>query len=161
MTTVPADELRTASLDADDRAAIADLLYGYAWHLDRNEPEELGALFCDDALVDYGPDFPDIVGRANIVAAVARGQREFFAAISHHISNVRISPDGSDGADVTAYVYAWHRYRSGGPDGYLWGQYDCGMRRTGSGWRIARMVLLAAEVKDFHRKTMHPIARRP
>ena len=92
---------------------------------------------------------------------MARGQRELFAAISHHISNVRISPDGSDGADVTAYVYAWHRYRSGGPDGYLWGQYDCGMRRTGSGWRIARMVLLAAEVKDFHRKTMHPIARRP
>ena len=34
------------------------------------------------------------------------------------------------------------------PDGYLWGQYDCGMRRTGNGWRIAEMVLLASPSTD-------------
>ena len=160
VTTPPADDLAD-TLDAADRTAIADLMHAYAWHFDRNEPEALAELFSSHAVVDYGPEMVNIVGRHNIAATVAGGLAEIFAATSHHISNVRISPDGSDRADVTAYVYAWHRYRSGGPDGYLWGQYDCGMRRTGVGWHIARMVLLAAEVKDFHRETMHPIARRP
>ena len=161
MTNRPNDDVSAGSLDADDRAAIADLLYGYAWHFDRNEPEELGELFCDDAVVDYGPEFPNLVGRPSIVAGVARGQQETFAAASHHISNVRISAAGEGKAVATAYVYSWVRYRADVPDGYLWGQYDCRMRRTANGWRIAEMVLLAAEVKDFHRETMHPIARRP
>ena len=121
----------------------------------------MGALFCDDAVVDYGPEFPNLVGRPRIVAGVARGQQETFAAASHHISNVRISAAGAGDAVATAYVYSWVRYRADVPDGYLWGQYDCRMRRTGNGWRIAEMVLLAAEVKDFHREQMHPIARRP
>ncbi len=154
-----ADYVPREALDAEDRAAIADLLYGYAWHFDRNQPEELGELFCEDAVVDYGPDFADIVGRENLVVAVARGQRETFAGASHHISNVRINPAGAGEANVTAYVYSWVRYRHGGPDGYLWGQYECSARRTAEGWHIARMMLRAAEVKNFHRERMHPIER--
>ena len=149
------------SLDADDRAAIADLLYAYAWHLDRNEPGEVGEAFCEDASLDYGPEVPTIVGRREIVAAVARGQEEIFAGCSHHISNVRISPDGAGEAAVTAYVYSWTSYRSGAPDGDMWGQYHCRMRRTPEGWRIAEMVLRVAGMKNFHRASMHPIGRRP
>ncbi|MCY4632545.1 MAG: nuclear transport factor 2 family protein, partial [bacterium] len=113
MTTLPAGDDAGASLDADDRAAIADLLYAYAWHLDRNEPEEVGDVFTEDASLDYGPEFPTIVGRREIVVAVARGQQEIFSACSHHISNVRISPDGDGEAAVTSYVYSWTQYRSG------------------------------------------------
>jgi len=68
---------------------------------------------------------------------------------------------GEAAADMTAYLYAWHRYRHGGPDGYLWGQYECRVRRTADGWRISRMMLRAAEVKNFHRERMHPLERRP
>ena len=161
MTRTPTAGSPAGDLGADDRAAIADLLYGYAWHFDRNQPGELGELFTEDAVVDYGPDFDDIIGRANLVAAVAGGQEETFAGASHHISNVRVSPAGDGVADVTAYVYSWVRYRHGGPDGYLWGQYECRVRRTADGWRIARMMLRAAEVKNFHRERMHPLERRP
>lgn len=150
-----------ATLDAEDRAAIADLLYAYAWHLDRNEPEELGELFCEDASLDYGPEFPTVVGRREIVEAVARGQREIFSGCSHHISNVRISPDGDGGASATSYVYSWTQYRSGAPDGDMWGQYHCRFRRSDGAWRIAEMVLLVAGMKNFHRGSMHPIGRRP
>ena len=160
MTTQPAGGDSGASLDADDRAAIADLLYGYAWHLDRNEPDELGGLFCEDASLDYGPEFPTIVGRRQIVEAVARGQQEIFTACSHHISNVRISPDGPDRAMCTSYVYSWTSYRSGAPDGDMWGQYHCRFRRGADGWRIAEMVLRVAGMKNFHRGSMHPIGRR-
>lgn len=149
------------TLDAADRTAIAGLLYAYAWHFDRNEPEELAELFSSDAMVDYGPEMANIGGRQNIAATVAGGLAEIFAATSHHISNVRIIPDGADRAASTAYVYAWHRYRSGAPDGYLWGQYHCRHRRTEQGWRIAEMVLRGAGTQDFHRATMHPIGRRP
>lgn len=161
MTSRPDDNASGATLDADDRAAIADLLYGYAWHLDRNEPEEVGEVFCEDASLDYGPEVPTIVGRREIVAAVARGQEEIFAGCSHHISNVRISPDGPDRATCTSYVYSWTSYRSGAPDGDMWGQYHCRMRRTAEGWRIAEMVLRVAGMKNFHRGSMHPLGRRP
>ena len=146
---------------AADRTAIADLLFAYAWHFDRNEPEELAELFSDDTVIDHDPETPNIVGRRNIVGAISGGLAEIFAATSHHISNVRIHPDGDGGAATTAYVYAWHRYQSGGPDGYLWGQYHCRVRRTASGWRISELVLRLAGMQDFHRATMHPIGRRP
>ena len=150
----------SSSLNADDRAAIADLLYAYAWHFDRNEPEELGELFTDDARIDYGPEFPDVIGRAEIIAAVGRGLNEVFTASSHHVSNVRISPDGPQEAEVTAYVYSWTSYRSGAPDGDMWGQYHCRVRAGATGWQISEMVLKVAGIKNFHRGTMHPIGRR-
>ena len=158
---MPADDPSTVSLDADDRTAIADLLYAYAWHFDRNEPEAFAELFSDDAVIDHGPQTPTIVGRRNVAGAVAGGLAEIFAATSHHISNVRLSPDGAGGASATAYVYAWHRYRSGAPDGYLWGQYHCRFRRTAQGWRISELVLRVAGMQNFHRAVMHPIGRRP
>ncbi len=161
MTPVPVEDPPAAPLDAADRVAITDLVYAYAWHFDRNEPDEVAGLFSDDAVIDYGPEFPNVVGRGNIISSVARGLKETFAATSHHISNVRISPDGADGVQVVAYVYAWARYRSEVPDGYLWAQYHCRIRRTADGWRIAEMVLRAAGTQDFHRSTMHPIGRRP
>ena len=145
---------------SDDRFAIAELLHRYAYHFDRNEPEHVAALFTDDAVIDYGPEFPPIRGSAAVAGRIAPGLRTIFAATSHHISNVIINFEGDNDADVTAYVYAWHRYLDGSPDGHLWGQYDVRARRSSGAWGIGALTLRVVAVEDFHRTRMHPIDRR-
>jgi hypothetical protein len=86
---------------------------------------------------------------------------QIFEATSHHISNISVDFDGTDAATAVAYVYAWHRYRDGSPDGHLWAQYHTRLLRTPEGWRFSEMVLKAAGTVDFHRPTMHPIGRWP
>jgi ketosteroid isomerase-like protein len=143
-----------------DKDAIGALLHAYAWHFDHNEPEAIADLFTDDVVIDYGPEFPPIRGRETIVDRIRPGLDGIFEATSHHLSNISISPSGTGEAQGTAYVHAWHRYRDGSPDGYLWGYYACRFRRTSTGWRISKMALCIAGKVDFHRSTMHPIGRR-
>jgi ketosteroid isomerase-like protein len=143
-----------------DRQAIADLIYAYCDHFDRNEPVQVAALFTDDATVDYGPESATIVGAEAIARTIAIGLERTFAATSHHVSNVRIAFDDADHARSEAYLYAWHRYVGDAPDGELWGRYRHRFTRTGDGWRIAELVLVAAGSAHFHRATMHPIGRR-
>jgi hypothetical protein len=145
----------------DDRNAITELLYRYAYHFDRSEPELVAELFTEECVIDYGPEFAPILRRADIVARIGPGLREIFAATSHHISNVLIEFDGADTAHSVAYVYAWHRYRNGSPDGHLWGQYHTQLRRVDTQWQIAELTLRVAAVADFHRAAMHQIERRP
>lgn len=145
-----------------DRHEIASLIHRYCRHFDANEPELVAALFADAATVDYGPEFPPIVGGpAEIGAAIAPGLRERFAATSHHVSNVEVELDGPDRARSVSYLYAWHRYVDGSPESELWGRYRHTFVRTGAGWRIASLRLEAAGSRAFHRATMHPIGRRP
>ena len=143
-----------------DREAIADLVHAYCQHFDENDPDAVAALFTEDARIDYGPELEPIVGRAAIAPRIAVGLTETFAATSHHVSNMRIVFDGPDEASAVTYLYAWHRYRDGSPDGELWGRYHHRFRRTAEGWRIAELVLRAAGSRDFHRARMHPIGRR-
>ena len=88
------------------------------------------------------------------------GLEQTFAATSHHVSNVQITFDGPDRAHSVAYLYAWHRYVDGSPDGELWGRYRHRFVRTEVGWRISALLLEAAGTVDFHRTRMHPIGRR-
>lgn len=142
------------------RSAITEALHAYAFHIDRNEPEEIGRLFTSDAVVDYGPEMGVIYGRAMLVKSISRGLNELFAATSHHISNVSIDFDGDESARVVAYVYAWHRYRDGSPDGYLWGQYHASLRNADDRWQFTRLKLKLAGSVDFHRNKYHSIGRR-
>ena len=151
----------TALPDCADRIAVTDLLHAYAWHFDRNEPEAVASLFTEDAVIDYGPESPTIVGRESIVPSIEPGLRTLFSSSAHHISNVRLEADGDDAAMGTAYVYAWHTYHSTGVEGEMWGQYHCRFRRTEHGWKIAEMVLKVMGMRNFHRSAMHPIGRRP
>jgi uncharacterized protein (TIGR02246 family) len=143
-----------------DRQAITDLIHAYCLHFDNNEPEAVAALFTDDAVVDYGPESPTLVGSAAIAATIAVGLERTFAATSHHVSNIQIAFEGPDRARSVAYLYAWHRYVDGSPDGELWGRYRHRLTRTGAGWRISELLLQAAGTVAFHRSTMHPIGRR-
>ncbi|MBM3676374.1 MAG: nuclear transport factor 2 family protein [Actinobacteria bacterium] len=145
-----------------DRIEVADLVHRYCRHFDENDPEALGGLFVEDATIDYGPGFPTIHGGPAAIAEIlAVGLRDLFAATSHHVSNFEIWFDGPDRASSVCYVYAWHRYVDGRPDGELWGRYRHTYRRTDAGWRIATLRLEEAGSKDFHRVDMHPIGRRP
>jgi ketosteroid isomerase-like protein len=147
--------------ELSDRQAIADLIFAYCEHFDANEPQAVAALFTDDAIIDYGPEVPTIIGGpAEIAARIAPGLEELFSATSHHVSNLRIELDWPDEARSVSYLYAWHRYLDGSPDGELWGRYRHAFRRSERGWRIASLRLEAAGTVDFHRAAMHPIGRR-
>ena len=143
-----------------DRQAITDLIHAYCFHFDNNEPDAVAALFTDNATVDYGPESATIVGSAAIATTVAVGLERTFDATSHHVSNIRITFEGSDRARSVTYLYAWHRYVDGSPDGELWGRYRHRFSRTDAGWRIRELLLEAAGTVDFHRAKMHPIGRR-
>ena len=143
-----------------DRQEITDLIHAYCDCFDRNDPEGVAALFTDDAVLDYGPEFDNIVGREAIAPTIAVGLERTFAATSHHVSNIQITLESSDDARSLSYLYAWHRYRDGSPDGYLWGRYVHRFRREHGGWLIAELLLQAAGTVDFHRAAMHPIGRR-
>jgi ketosteroid isomerase-like protein len=152
--------LASAVRELVDRQAITDLIHAYCDHFDRNEPEAVAALFTADATVDYGPEAATIIGAAAIATTIAVGLEQTFAATSHHVSNIRLTFDGQDRARSVTYLYAWHRYRDGSPDGELWGRYRHRFVRTEEGWRIAELVLQAAGTIDFHRARMHTIGRR-
>jgi ketosteroid isomerase-like protein len=143
-----------------DRDEIRSLIHGYCFHFDRNEPEEVAALFTADATIDYGPEHPPIVGRDAIAPTIAVGLRERFAATSHHVSNIEITFAGDGDAHSVSYLYAWHAYVDGSPDSELWGRYLHRFGREGGQWRIAELVLQAAGARNFHRARMHPIGRR-
>ncbi len=141
-----------------DRQAISEVLYAYAERFDRNDPEGVAELFTPDAVIDYNPDTPNVIG-AEVARTIAVGLRELFTATSHHISNITIRFDGPDTAESLCYVDAWHRYHDGSPDGFLWGRYQTRFVRTAAGWRIRELLLQGAGTSDFHRERMHPIGR--
>jgi ketosteroid isomerase-like protein len=150
----------TAIRELVDRREIERLIFAYCRHFDQNEPHAVAALFTEDAVVDYGPELPNIAGSASIAETIAVGLERTFAATSHHVSNVQIDFESPDRAVSLSYLYAWHRYVDGRPDGELWGRYHHRFERTEGGWRISQLVLTAAGSKDFHRVQMHPIGRR-
>ena len=152
-------EQSTTLQDILDREQITALIHAYCFHFDRNEPNALAALFTPDARVDYGPEAQLLTGTEAIRAAVAKGLAETFAATSHHVSNISIRLESATVATSICYLYAWHRYHSGAPDGELWAQYHHSFVRTEAGWRIQGLTLKAAGTKDFHRQTMHGIGR--
>jgi ketosteroid isomerase-like protein len=152
-------DLAAAVRELVDRQAIADLIHAYCYHFDNNEPDAVAALFTADATVDYGPESTTIVGAEAVAQTIAVGLQKTFAATSHHVSNIQLVFDGPDRAHGVTYLYAWHRYVDGSPDGELWARYHHRFERTDAGWRIGELVLRTAGTVHFHRATMHPTRR--
>lgn len=151
-------DLEATVRELADRHEITELIHAYCERFDRNDPPGVGALFTDDAVIDYNPDTPSLRGD-QLADTIAVGLRETFAATSHHVSNVSITFEDADTARSLCYLDAWHRYHDGSPDGYLWGRYLHRFRRTAQGWRITELLLQAAGTVDFHRTRMHGIGR--
>ena len=68
--------------------------------------------------------------------------------------------DGRDRATSVCNLYAWHRYREGDGESELWAQYHHAFHRENDFWRISRLVLRAAGMRNFYRAQMHPIGRK-
>jgi hypothetical protein len=137
-----------------DRLAITELIHAYCRHVDLLEVREIGQLFTDDCIVDYGPGLGGPrEGREALVSALSSGLPRF-SATSHHVSNIEIRLDGDD-ASATTYLLAWHRMADGSPDAFLFGQYHDRFVRVGAGWRFSQRRLLVAGDIGF------PIAWNP
>ena len=143
-----------------DRQAIADVIHAYCFHFDQNEPERVAELFtaeCHGGLrARGGDDRGQRLDRRNDRDRPPAHVRRHEPSRLQHPADVR----GRRHARGITYLYAWHRYVDGSPDGELWGRYHHRFERTSTGWKIAELVLTAAGAVDFHRSTMHPIGRR-
>ena len=143
-----------------DRQAIEELVHRYCYYFDRNLPEELSKLFALDAVVDYGPEVANLVGREKILEMVSKGLSETFLATSHHISNLIITFQSEDSAKSTSYLYAWHKYHSREEIGHLWGGYEHEFAKIEGVWLIKSLKLFGVGMQDFHRNTMHSNGRK-
>jgi SnoaL-like domain len=126
-----------------DRAAIADLLFHYAYCIDTAQPQRLTEVFVDDVLAEYGYGIHAggaWRGSAEVIAGLAN-QIAMFDGTAHMITNVNVAVDG-DRARSTAYVCAWHWLHDGGVDPerpadfMLAGVYIDRLHRLQRGWRI-------------------------
>lgn len=143
-----------------DRQAIEELVHKYCYFFDRNLPQELAELFSQDAVVDYGPEVNNLIGRAQILEMVSKGLAETFLATSHHISNFLITSLSSESATSTSYLYAWHKYRSREEVGHLWGGYEHEYIKIEGQWFIKKLKLFGVGMQDFHRGNMHSNGRK-
>jgi hypothetical protein len=137
---------------------IQELLFNYAFFLDMNQPDDLAALFTEDCEVIYAPNF-GAHGRAEYRKTL-EGIGTFFAATSHHVSNLCVYVDTADEARARSVLYAWHRYNRDRPDGHMWGQYHDELVKVDGTWQFKRRELRVAGVKDFHVKDNIMIGRR-
>jgi hypothetical protein len=144
-----------------DRQAIEDLVHKYCYYFDRNLPEELAQLFTEDAVVDYGPEVDNLIGREQIFKMVAKGLSETFAATSHHISNLIVTFESETFAKSNSYLYAWHKYHTKEEIGHLWGGYEHEFIKLENSWYIKSLKLYGVAMRDFHRTNMHSNGRKP
>jgi hypothetical protein len=123
---------------AVDRLEIAELMYRYAWAVDKWEWAMLDEVFADDAVADFSSvaQFTSgdgiARGRATVVSWL-RTSLEKFPDVLHFMSNPLVTFHGSNEAKVTTYMHVLHL-----PMG---GIYHCGARRTAQGWRISHLRL--------------------
>jgi uncharacterized protein (TIGR02246 family) len=137
----------------EDRTAIADLAYEYARLVDANEPEQVAALFTEDACVDYGAGLGGPQhGREAVVRLL--GALRAFERTHHHIANHQIRFDGPDHATGIAYVIAWHllpeaRAKGRARTAVAYGRYEDEYVRTDAGWRFAARRIALHGHEDF------------
>jgi len=143
-----------------DRQAVEELVHRYCYYFDRNQPEEFSKLFTEDAVVDYGPELENLIGRAQIYQVVSKGLAETFAATSHHISNFIVTFQSDTSATSNSYLYAWHRYHTKEEIGHLWGGYEHEFVKIEGKWLIKKLKLFGVGTEDFHRDTMHSNGRK-
>jgi 3-phenylpropionate/cinnamic acid dioxygenase small subunit len=136
---------------------IERLLFDYAYFLDLNQPDEMAKLFRDDCEVTYAPNF-GASGKA-AYRETLNGIGPYFAATTHHVSNIAIDFVDESTATVRSVLMAIHRYRRERPDGWMFGQYHDIVTKVGGSWQFQRRELRTTMGVDYHVKTSHPIGR--
>lgn len=147
-----------------DEADIKRVISEYAHHLDGADPENLVGLFTDNMYVAYGRSHgannPDEY--LQVLGNDKTGIAAFFAATSHHVSNIAIDFIDEDTAKVRSVLLAWHKYNRDRPNGILYGQYLDEFRRVDGEWKIARREQITAGTDNYHAKehTLVPVPRK-
>lgn len=160
MGTMPVD-VDIAVRELTDRAAITEVLHSYARLVDERDFAAVAGVFADDCVADYGVRETDTLRSAAAVADWLTRQLIDAAATSHHISNVQISFTGTDHAETTSYVYAWHEAPGAAVDPVVLARYVDSFERAPTGWRIAHRRMFAHGLVGFPDGILRPLSRRP
>ena len=135
------DETMSALLD---RLAITEVVATFCRLVDEYDIDGLSDVFTPDCFTDYGPARGGpVTGRADVLARIRAGQAEF-RRTQHQLGQSLVHLDG-DEADATTYVTATHEDWSGVVS-RVHLRYVDRLRRTASGWRIARRDVVAMVV---------------
>lgn len=161
--TVTADNLIATVQRLVDQDDIKRVLFDYAFHLDAADPQKMLPLFTKDLHVAYGPSHGADGAEAYLATLTDErfGIAPFFAATSHHVSNIVIDFIDEDTANVRSVLYAFHKYNRERPDGIVYGQYHDIVVREADGWKIKRRELKHAATEQYHAKgdALNPIPR--
>jgi 3-phenylpropionate/cinnamic acid dioxygenase small subunit len=125
------------TISTDDRLAIYELIALHGHLMDAGEFDRLGELFTDDFVYDLQPlGYGQLKGAMALVeAALALGDAN---PLGHHVTNTIVTGEEDDGSV---------RVRSKGIGIRVDGSsgtvvYEDLVRRTDSGWRIARRAVI-------------------
>lgn len=133
----------------EDRAAIQDLIYRYAWALDSHDLETLGECFADECEFDsfprtLTPDLPfPARGRADILALVHSAQQRWpLTRRRHVVTNELIDFLGDGRARARSYLTVVFTDPGAEPVVVLTGNYEDRLEFAPShGWRFGRRVV--------------------
>jgi hypothetical protein len=131
--------------ELEDRAALADLVAGYARAADRRLADESAALFVEDgsySIVDGGAEPIRVEGRERMARGFARLSR--YEATFHHVGQQTVALAG-DRATGETYCIAHHVERA--DDGsrsvmVMHIRYQDTYVRTLEGWRFEERILM-------------------
>lgn len=110
---------------------VTDTLLDYCQLLDEKRLDEFAELFTHDCTFAEGKP---AYGRAHVRAKV-RKLLQMFDALSHHLSNIRITPTSETTAKASSYIYAWHQMQNG-DQLEIWGRYLDQLQWVDGRWRI-------------------------
>lgn len=126
-----------------DRAAIADLLNGYAYGIDRHDWPLYRSIFTDELAIDLAWSGLGETMSADAWVAIVKRTLEPFDATLHRMTNIMITLAG-DHATLAAQMTARHMIEIDGAQQIhmLGGRYEPDVVRTSHGWRIAKLRLV-------------------
>lgn len=124
-----------------DRKDIEELLYRYAWMVDKRKWELMDDVFAPGATIDYtstggvsGPYRPTLEWLARALAG--------WPLNLHAISNICVQLDGDNGQSRCMFMAPMGRTQADGSQNVILngGHYYDDLVRAAAGWRIARRV---------------------
>ena len=143
-----------------DRDAITAILHTYARLVDERDFAAMAEVFTDDCLAEYGLREEDTLRSAAAVVDWLTRRLSDGTATSHHISNVLVTFTGTDHAETTSYVHAWHGVKGAPVDPVILARYVDSFARTPTGWRIAHRRMFAHGLIGFPDGILRPLSRR-
>jgi hypothetical protein len=135
---------KISATDLADRAAISDIVIGYATALDTRDWKLFRAIFADAVKVDYrsfDPRLDFTTSADEWVAMLSSGFGAFDA--TQHISSNHVHTLNGDNATCVSYMQASHFVVRDGETfcATFFGYYVNELVRTAQGWRLSGVTL--------------------